>query len=102
MQISTSSLRALPPKQALALLMAEKARRVRNKRANRPRVRRSATDFDGLEAEQPPQDVHGVPYLLLDRELPFSDLYHRKARHNLQCRRRGSGKSWALADALLP
>lgn len=97
MQISMSSLRALPPKQALALALAEKARRTRSK--PRARVRLTAEEVGILE--RPPEATHGITSLVLDKTHPFSDLYYRKARYKVLWGGRGSAKSWAIAEALI-
>lgn len=39
--------------------------------------------------------------LVLDRSHPFSDLYYRRSRYKVYWGGRGSGKSWAIAEALV-
>lgn len=51
-------------------------------------------------AEGPPS-THSVPSLVLDQGHPFSDLYYKKARYKVYWGGRGSGKSWAIAEALV-
>lgn len=94
MPISTASLRALPPKQALVLAMAEKARRLRI---------HAAREESGRIATSQPETAQfaDVPSLVLDRSHPLSDLYYKKARNKVYWGGRGSAKSWAIAEALV-
>jgi phage terminase large subunit len=101
MRTLMNSLRALPPKQALALALAEKARRTRERlptRINRPRVR--LTDDEILTLEEPPTAL-SIASLVMDREHPYGDLYYRKARYKVYWGGRGAAKSWAFAEALI-
>src|SRR3954471_13285495 len=103
----TNSLRALPPKQALALLLQEKAKRTKERAALRPRRRLS--DEDILTLERPPEEREGVKSLVLDRSHPLSDLYYRgrlvggseTVRYKVYWGGRGSAKSWGFAEALI-
>lgn len=98
MTISMQSLRALPPKQALALALAEKARRTKIKTARvqlRDDASNSSTD------EQGPPQAKDVPSVVLDRNHPISDLYYKKARWKIYWGGRGSVKSWGSAEALI-
>lgn len=90
MQTSTSSLRSLPPKQALVLALMEKARREKLK------SQRLAVEQSSI----PPQFLE-VPSLVLNREHPLSDLYYKKARYKIYWGGRGSAKSWGVAEALI-
>lgn len=87
---SMRSLQALPLKQALALAMAEKARRVRLKNQHLNAVA-------GLVA---PEFVN-APSLVLNKNHVFSDLYYKKARYKVYWGGRGAAKSWAIAEALI-
>lgn len=98
MLTSMSSLRALPPKQALALALSEKARRTRTAHRARPRIKLTDAELD--ELEQPPRGAETTS-LVLDRSHPFSDLYYKKARYKVYWGGRGSAKSWAFAEALI-
>lgn len=92
--ISIESLRALPPKRALALALAEKARRVKK--------RRLALDAHELaSASSAPLSYADVPSLVLNRDHPLSDLYYKKARNKVYWGGRGSAKSWGVAEALI-
>jgi phage terminase large subunit len=79
------------------LLLAEQAKRSREKRARRPRVRLDPSDFqDERPPEAPrrhvPRPQHGPP---------VRDLYYKKARYKVYWGGRGSAKSWAIAEALI-
>jgi phage terminase large subunit len=99
MTISMQSLRALPPKQALALALAERARRERIKRT-RVQLLESAS-VSREDEDKPPEITHGATSLVLDREHPLSDLYYKKARYKVYWGGRGSAKSWGVAEALI-
>lgn len=47
-----------------------------------------------------PEIPHGTS-LVLDRNHVFSDLYYKKSRYKVYWGGRGSGKSWAIAEALI-
>lgn len=111
MQNLSSSLRNLPPKRVLALLLQEKAKRTHSRRVMRPR--RRLTDDELLQLEQPPTFLRpGVASLVLDRSHPLSDLLYygiyaleggNKApvRYKVYWGGRGSAKSWGIAEALI-
>lgn len=88
----TGSLRALPPKQVLALAMMEKARRVRLCKQ---------ADLASANASDRPPEFRQVRSLVLDRNHVLSDLYYEKARYKVYWGGRGSAKSWAFAEALI-
>lgn len=89
----TRSLKALPPKQRLALAMLEKARRQRLKnQAALAAASESKPDFDPLAGERS---------LVLNKEHKLSALYYRRARYKVFWGGRGSAKSWAFAEALI-
>jgi phage terminase large subunit len=98
MKTSIQSLNALPPKQRLALALAEKARRVRGRALYLPAT---AANDDPSEAEDSPPPTHDAGSLVLDRTHVFSDLYYAKSRYKVYYGGRGSGKSWAIAEALI-
>lgn len=97
--ISTQSLRGLPPKQVLALAMAEKARRRKIKQARIALLDESESLSRDNEERMP--EIPVGTSLVLDRSHVFSDLYYRKARYKVYWGGRGSGKSWAIAEALI-
>ncbi len=89
---SISSLRSLPPKQALILALAEKARREKIRR-NREAALNSNPDVR-------PEFKEG-PSLVLNRSHPLSGLYYKKKRYKIVWGGRGSAKSWGIAEALI-
>lgn len=98
---SMRSLHALPPKQVLALALAEKARRTKAKR-----LRVALTEHELFGPEGPPTkpsaaQFNEVTSLVLDRSHPLSDLYYKKARYKIYWGGRGSAKSWGFAEALV-
>lgn len=107
--ISTHSLGNLQPKQALVILLAEKARRTkqRHQREEAERAAResaaasnSETVFDEDGNLLPPQPRE-VTSVVLDRTHPISDLYYKKARWKVYHGGRGGVKSWGCAEALI-
>lgn len=96
MTISMSSLRALPPKQALVLLLAEKA-----KRTKQQQERAAVYASNNLAVTDSAPEFKNVPSLVLDRTHPLSDLYYKQARFKVYWGGRGSAKSWAFAEALI-
>lgn len=99
MTTSMSSLRALPPKQALVLLLAEKARRTKERERRLAAYASERTD-PASEVEARPE-ARDVPSLVLDRRHPLSDLYYKKAPYKIYWGGRGSAKSWGVAEALV-
>jgi phage terminase large subunit len=104
--ISLQSLRALPPKQALALALAEQARRKKIKQA-RIALLDDSGSLSRDNEERMPEIPHGTS-LVLDRDHVFSDLwyptetkYGKRVRYRVFWGGRGSGKSWAIAEALI-
>lgn len=95
MTISMSSLRALPPKQALLSLLAEKAKRTRAE------AQRLAAYESNRPAVPEVLEFKNVPSLVLDRTHPLSDLYYKKAPYKVYWGGRGSAKSWGVAEALV-
>lgn len=94
MQTSIRSLRALPPKQALALALAEKARRKRL-------LQQTEAARAAAAASNRPVRFREVPSLVLDRTHPLSDLLYKEARYKIYWGGRGSAKSWGIAEALI-
>lgn len=90
------SLRSLPPKQALVLALAEKARR--QKLAAQ---RDAALSSIQTDPTKPPEITHGATSLILDKGTVYSDLYYKKARYKVYWGGRGAAKSWAFAEALI-
>jgi phage terminase large subunit len=98
MQTSMSSLRALPPRQALALALAEKMRRTKLKEERQRLSELAAASRSEDEAGPTPRDI---PSLVLDKNHPISDLYFKKARWKIYWGGRGSVKSWGSAEAAI-
>lgn len=101
MTISMQSFDALPPRQALALALAEKARRLKVRQAVAARTSEAELlqqQEGGSYEAPPPKDV---PSVVLDRTHPISDLYFRKARYKVLWGGRGSVKTWGSAEALV-
>lgn len=94
---SIASLRSLPPKQALALLLAEKARRNKVEAA---RLAAIATAHRGEEQLSAPEPI-GATSLVLDQSRVYSDLYYKHAPYKVLWGGRGSAKTWAAAEALV-
>lgn len=88
-----TSLRNLPPKQALILALTEKNRRT--KTANAARAALSLI----TPAKQP--EFINAPSLVLNKSHVLSDLYYKKARNKIYWGGRGSAKSWGIAEALI-
>ena len=84
-----NSLQGLPAKQALILALAERARR------NQAKIQATARQIDASEA------TRHVSSLVLTPGHPFHDLLHKVARYKVYWGGRGSGKSWAVAEALI-
>ena len=89
----TRSLRSLPPHAVLEMALKEKARR------SRKYGLRVAGSTDPIAIDQ--------PSLVLNQEHPFSDLLvdfmpdGKPVRYKVYWGGRGSGKSWAIAEALI-
>lgn len=102
MMPSMQSLRALPPKQVLALALVEKARR-RKEREQKDQMRemhaRHSALLVGLPRRRP--NFADVPSLVLDPSHPFYALLHQKAPYKIIWGGRGSAKSWSVAEALI-
>lgn len=86
------SLSALPPKQALALVLVEKAKRTK--------FRQAIESAGALAAQTRPQLTSGYS-LVLDPNHVIYDLMHVKARNKVIWGGRGSSKSWGVAEALI-
>lgn len=89
------SLQALPPKQALALALAEKAKR---EVAKRKRQELLLTEVASASADVFP-GIKETPSLILNRNHPLSALYYEQARYKVFWGGRGSAKSWGFAEA---
>lgn len=87
-----TSLRNLPPKQALILALTEKARRTKIARARAAAL--------SSNPDVAPEFKEG-PSLVLNRNHPLSDLYYKKAPYKVYWGGRGSAKSWGVAEALV-
>lgn len=100
---SIDSLRSLPPKQALALLLAQKAK-LTKQRMERERIQRleEETQRKRRENEDPsPPDFANVPSLVLDPNHKLYCLLHQKASYKVLKGGRDSTKSWGIAEALI-
>lgn len=99
-----TSLRSLQPKQALALLLAEKARRVKvaaaKEQATLLRYNKPQGDADA-QGSTTPEVTHGAGSLVLDRSLVYSCLYYDHADYIVLWGGRGAAKTWAVAEALV-
>lgn len=89
--ISTRSLRALPPKQALLLALMEKAKREKARRE------REAQE----NSNRRPAFRRGVRSLVLDPEHKLYCLLHTPAPYKILWGGRSSTKSWGIAEALI-
>lgn len=89
-----SSLRSLPPKQALILALAEKARREKARKQRQLAVERHSETEETLT-------FLDVPSLVLNTDHPLSDLYYKQAPYKVYWGGRGSAKSWGIAEALI-
>lgn len=92
------SLRGLPPKQALALALAEKARREKARQVQQQAVDRARASQQTTNGPPVPLNVTSA---VLDRNHPISDLYYKKARNKVYWGGRGALKSWGMAEALV-
>lgn len=100
MTVSTASLRSLPPKQALALLLMEKAKRTRRKiQVEQARARAAESDRKGEDG--PPPFALSATSLLNDPEHKLYCLLHQKAPYKVLWGGRASTKSWGIAEALI-
>jgi len=88
MLTSTRLFQNLPPKQALALLLQEKARR-----------RKSRPLMPG-EVLHPPIDRSATSLVMMEGH-PLHDLIHRRSRLKVFWGGRGSSKSWGVVEALV-
>lgn len=89
---SITSLRSLPPKQALILALTERARRQRI-------VSQRAAALSSNPDVAP--EFKDGPSLVLNKSHPLSDLYYKKAPYKIIWGGRGSAKSWGVAEALI-
>jgi len=97
MTISTASLRALPPKQALALLLMEKAKRNETKRKQQAGLA-AVSASTGTEA---PPFAKNSTSLVLDPNHKLYCLLHQKAPYKILWGGRASTKSWGVVEALV-
>ena len=96
---SIGSLRALPPKQALALALLEKARRQKAKEMKEQAILQLRQREQDENASAPTAQAEGS--LVLDRSHVISDLYYKKRRFKVYWGGRGGVKSWGAAEALV-
>lgn len=96
---SIGSLRALPPKQALALALLEKARRTKAREMKEESLRQLRQNEQDENASAPSAQTEGS--LVLDRRHVISDLYYKRCRFKVYWGGRGGVKSWGAAEALV-
>lgn len=102
----SSYLSSIPPEQAVQILAAEMQRRNLVHQKTQALVERRRLRDDVVyspEPEQPPAHVElsTENSLLYKADHPFYCLLHKKARYKVFWGGRGSGKSWAVAEALV-
>ena len=90
MTLSINSLKGLPDKQVLLLALAEKAKREKAK-----------TELLARQRDPGSSIRRDVPSLVMTPGHPFYDLIHKRRRYKVYWGGRGSGKSWAIAEALI-
>lgn len=98
--ISIDSLRSLPPKQALALLLAHKAKMVK-KRTEEETAREIARKQYRQEGVEELPSFADVPSLVLDPSHKLYCLLHQRAPYKILWGGRDSTKSWGIAEALI-
>ena len=96
---SIGSLRALPPKQALALALLEKARRTKAKEEKERLLQQRRQQESDENASAPSAATEGS--LVLDKSHVISDLYYKRRRFKVYWGGRGGVKSWGAAEALV-
>lgn len=89
MQHYVNSLKALPPQQVMAMALAELAKREQAK-----------TKYLANQRD-PGSSLRKLPSLVMTPGHPFYDLIHKRRRYKVYWGGRGSGKSWAIAEALI-
>ena len=96
---SIASLRALPPKQALALALLEKARRVKARKEKEATILQLQARQQDENGAAPQASTEGS--LVLDRTHVISDLYYKRRRYKVYWGGRGGVKSWGAAEAIV-
>lgn len=96
-----ASLRSLPPKQALALALAERARRTKLRTQLTEQVRATKPEADANAQGLIPVISEGATSLVLNKDLVYSDLYYKHADYIVLWGGRGGAKTWAVAEALV-
>lgn len=96
---SIASLRALPPKQALALALIEKARRMKARAEKEQALQQLRAAQLEESAGAPSAATEGS--LVLDHNHVISDLYYKHRRYKVYWGGRGGVKSWGAAEALI-
>lgn len=96
---SIGSLRALPPKQALALALMEKARRTKAREEKERALQQLRQREQDESASAPSAATDGS--LVLDRTHVISDLYYKRRRFKVYWGGRGGVKSWGAAEAIV-
>ena len=106
----TNYLRSIPRDLALQTLLQEKQRRTEMalKQAHQRAIYKKRLELYGIDEDElsPSQEQATISLseddsLLFKPEHPFYCLLHRKARYKVLWGGRGSGKSWAIAEALI-
>ena len=101
MRISTASLRALPPKQVLALALMEKARREKQRREREATLALAYASAGTEDREAPPPFAQNYASLVLNPNHKLYCLLHQKAPYKIFWGGRGAAKSWGIAEALI-
>lgn len=95
------SLRSLPPKQALAFLLAEKAKLVRKREEQKRAMEVMLRNREITENQDRPPSFANVPSLVLDPDHKLYFLLHQQAPYKILWGGRDSTKSWGVAEALI-
>ena len=101
MTVSTASLRNLPPKQALALLLMEKAKRNKAEERKAQVEAARAVASSSLSDDGPPPFTQTATSLVLDPNHKLYCLLHAVASYKVLWGGRASTKSWGIAEALI-
>lgn len=96
MQTLMQSLRGLPPKQALALALAERVRRRQLRQQHEEEARQRML----LQQQGQPPQLGEHSSLVMSEASPFHDLL-RPSRYKIYYGGRDSAKSWSFAEALV-
>lgn len=101
MPTSMPSLRALPPKQVLALALMEKARRMKKREEERRVYELASASASANDEPAPPPFDHNYASLVLNPDHKLYCLLHTQAPYKIFWGGRGAAKSWGIAEALI-